>query len=170
MEINIARVGSIETTTIRDFSGGLNTVHDDLNMNTRYSKIETNVFNNINGTKAKRYGTKFLVDVKSYPQVEENYDTVPCKVTHIVTIPQDTIHNVAINDTITITSPAILAGSYTVTNVVSNTIVANFTQTVTETQWNEIVFTINNDSNSETTTTGVMSGQNLLLSKFNSHD
>lgn len=162
----MARVGSIETTTIRDFSGGLNTVHDDLNMNTRYSKIETNVFNNINGTKAKRYGTKFLVDVKSYPQVEENYDTVPCKVTHIVTIPQDTIHNVAINDTITITSPAILAGSYTVTNVVSNTIVANFTQTVTETQWNEIVFIINGDSNTETTTSGVLSGQNLLLSKF----
>ena len=162
----MARAGSIETTTIRDFGGGLNTVHDDLNMDTRYSKIETNVFNNINGTKAKRYGTKFLVDVKSYPQVEENYDTVPCKVTHIVTIPQDTIHNVAINDTITITSPAILAGTYTVTNVISNTIVVNFTQTVTETQWNEIVFTINSDSNSETTTSGVLSGQNLLLSKF----
>ncbi len=162
----MARAGSIETTTIRDFDGGLNTVRDDLNMDTRFSKIETNVFNNINGTKAKRYGTKFLVDVKSYPQVEENYDTVPCKVTHIVTIPQDTIHNVETSDTITITSPAILAGSYTVTNVISNTIVVNFTQTVTETQWNEIVFTINNDSNSETTTSGVLSGQNLLLSKF----
>lgn len=162
----MARAGSIETTTIRDFGGGLNTVHDDLNMETRYSKIETNVFNNINGTKAKRYGTKFLVDVKSYPQVTEHFNEVPCKVTHIVTIPQDTIHNVEANDTITITSPAILTGTYTVSSVVSNTIIIPITQTVTETQWNEIVFTINSDSNSETTTSGVLSGQNLLLTKF----
>ena len=163
----MATAGQLLTTTIREFSGGLNVVHDDLNMETRYSKIETNIYNNINGTKSKRYGTRFLVDVKSYPQVTEHFDTVPCKVTHIVTIPQDTIHNVAENDTITITSPAILAGTYTVSSVVSNTIVIPITATLTENQWNDIVFTINNDSNSETTTTGVLSSQNLLLSKFN---
>lgn len=162
----MARVGELETTTIREFSGGLNVVHDDLNMETRYSKIETNIFNNINGTKAKRYGTKFLVDVKEYDEITETFDTVPCKIIHKVTIPQDTIHNVVTGDTITITSPAILAGTYTVSNVASNTIVIQLSQTVTETEWTNIIFTINNDANSQTTTSGVLSGQNLLLTKF----
>lgn len=51
---------TLQTATIRDFSGGLNVVTDDLNMNTAYSTIETNVFNNINGTKSIRYGTKLF--------------------------------------------------------------------------------------------------------------
>lgn len=51
---------ALQTTTVRDFSGGLNVVTDDLNMSTAYSTIETNVYNNINGTKSVRYGTKFF--------------------------------------------------------------------------------------------------------------
>lgn len=53
---------SLQTTTIREFSGGLNVVTDDLNMDTSYSTIETNVFNNINGTKSVRYGTKMFAN------------------------------------------------------------------------------------------------------------
>ena len=35
----------LKTTTIREFDGGLNVVNDDLNMDKKYSTIETNVFN-----------------------------------------------------------------------------------------------------------------------------
>lgn len=68
--------GNLKTTTIREFDGGLNVVTDDLNMDRKYSTIETNVFNNINGTKAKRYGTKFLVDITKYPRVTEKFKVV----------------------------------------------------------------------------------------------
>ena len=51
---------ALQTATIRDFSGGLNVITDDLNMDSSYSTIETNVFNNINGTKSIRYGTKLF--------------------------------------------------------------------------------------------------------------
>lgn len=51
---------ALQTATIRDFSGGLNVITDDLNMDSSYSTIETNVFNNINGTKSIRYGTRFF--------------------------------------------------------------------------------------------------------------
>ena len=66
----------LRTTTIREFDGGLNVVNDDLNMDKKYSTIETNVFNNINGTKAKRYGTKFLLDLKSFPLVTETFNNI----------------------------------------------------------------------------------------------
>ena len=53
---------SLQTVTIREFDGGLNVVTDDLNMDTSYSTIETNVYNNINGTKSVRYGTKMFAN------------------------------------------------------------------------------------------------------------
>ena len=63
----------LRTTTIREFDGGLNVVNDDLNMDKRYSTVETNVFNNINGTKAKRYGTKFIQDIKNFPLQRDTF-------------------------------------------------------------------------------------------------
>lgn len=70
----------LKTTTIREFDGGLNVVNDDLNMDKKYSTIETNVFNNINGTKAKRYGTKFIKDIKNLPIQTDSYDDIKTKV------------------------------------------------------------------------------------------
>ena len=64
---------SLKTTTIREFDGGLNVVTDDLNMDKKYSTIEENVFNNLNGTKAKRYGTKFIKDVTKFPERTEHF-------------------------------------------------------------------------------------------------
>lgn len=61
----------LQTTTIREFDGGLNVVTNDLNMDKRYSVVEENVFNNINGTKSKRYGTKFLGDFSNVNIKEE---------------------------------------------------------------------------------------------------
>lgn len=55
---------ALQTATIRDFSGGLNVITDDLNMDSSYSTIETNVFNNINGTKSIRYGTRLFKKIE----------------------------------------------------------------------------------------------------------
>ena len=162
----MAQAGQLSTTTIREFTGGLNVVTDDLNMETRYSKIETNVFNNINGTKSKRYGTKFLVNVKNYPVVKETYDTVTNISKHILTIPQDTIHNVELNDTITISSPLELAGTYTVNLSSSVSFGIEFTGNTNNTSWNEIIFTINNEAKSQTTSSGLLSGTEILITKF----
>lgn len=63
----------LQTTTIREFDGGLNVVTNDLNMDKRYSVIEENVFNNINGTKSKRYGTKFLADFSNVNRKTEDF-------------------------------------------------------------------------------------------------
>lgn len=162
----MAQAGQLSTTTIREFTGGLNVVTDDLNMDTRYSKIETNVFNNINGTKSKRYGTKFLVNVKNYPVVKEFFDTVTNISKHILTIPQDTIHDVELNDTITITSPLELAGTYTVNLSSSVSFGIEFTGNTNNTSWNEIIFTINNEAKSQTTSSGLLSGTEILITKF----
>lgn len=66
----MGKYGVLETTTIRDFTGGLNVVTNDLNMSTNYSKVETNMFNNINGTKSKRYGTRLWTTINSDIVVE----------------------------------------------------------------------------------------------------
>lgn len=162
----MAQAGQLSTTTIREFSGGLNVVTDDLNMSTKYSKIETNVFNNINGTKSKRYGTQFLVNVKTFPEIEQTFDVVSNVSRHLITIPQDTIHDIAVSDTITITTPLVLAGTYTVTNSTSVSFSVDFTGTVSETSWNEITYTINGDSNSTTITSGILSSNKLIITKF----
>ena len=67
---------SLKTTTIRDFSGGLNVVNDDLNMDKKYSTIETNVFYSNQGNKAKRFGTKFLKNIKSYEEITEDFKII----------------------------------------------------------------------------------------------
>lgn len=123
--------GSIQTTTIREFDGGLNVVHDDLNMDTRYSTIETNVYNNINGTKAKRYGTKFFVDIKSYPQVEETFEICDIIIKNILTIPQDTNYRskIKLNDEITVIEPITIAGDYKVTRATNNNFDINISLT-----------------------------------------
>ena len=107
--------GSLLTTTIREFDGGLNVVNDDLNMDTRFSKVETNVYNNIDGTKSKRYGTKFFVDVKKYPVVEEIYDTCEVITTKMLKISQPSNKYIPVsNYKVSIISPTELAGDYLV--------------------------------------------------------
>lgn len=88
----------LKTTTIREFNGGLNVVNDDLNMSTKYSKIETNIFNSIDGTKAKRYGTKFLKDLKSYDIVEETFTNVELITIDYLTLLYDETLNASTSD------------------------------------------------------------------------
>lgn len=107
---------SLNVSTIREFDGGWDAVSSDLNMSTKYSKVENNVFYGISGAKQKRYGTKYFVDVTKYTELEETYENVVIEVNQFVKFAQDTVHNVEKGDTITIASPASIAGSYTVTN------------------------------------------------------
>lgn len=138
----------LQTTTIREFDGGLNVVHDDLNMNTRYSTIETNVYNNINGTKAKRYGTKYFTDVKKYAQVEETFDSCDVIVDKTLTILQDTIHNVALEDKISIKSPDNLIGDYTVSELFTGTFYVAREKQETDNESYDITYIINDNENS----------------------
>lgn len=54
------------TTTIRDFSGGLNVVDTDLNMKPKYAKTLDNIERGIDGTLSVRQGTKLFADVSTY--------------------------------------------------------------------------------------------------------
>lgn len=111
----MANFGSLLTTTIREFDGGLNVVNDDLNMDTRYSKVETNVYNNIDGSKSKRYGTKYFTDVKKYPVITEIYDTCPVVVTKLLKITQPSTGFIPVgNYKVHIIAPTELKGEYSV--------------------------------------------------------
>lgn len=111
----MAGFGSLLTTTIREFDGGLNVVNDDLNMDTKYSKVETNVYNNIDGTKSKRYGTKYFADIKSYEIVDEIYDSCEVIVTKMLRIKQPEKRYIPVsNFTLSIVAPEELIGDYTV--------------------------------------------------------
>ena len=90
----MANFESLKTTTLRDFSGGLDVVHDDLNMNSKYSKIERNMFLNIDGTKAKRYGTHYEFDLKGFNENEVYQGSGIFKQNKEVTIQQDTVHDI----------------------------------------------------------------------------
>ena len=94
--------GQLKTATIREFNGGLNVVQDDLNMETKYSKIEINMFNNINGTKSKRYGTRFLKDVKNYPEVENIFENCTHRIKKYMTLYNDNTMQLNIGDYITL--------------------------------------------------------------------
>lgn len=124
--------GSIRTTTIREFDGGLNVVHDDLNMSTSYSTIETNMFNSKSGTKSKRYGTKYFTDISkvvtktiscSYKVVEKTLDYFyRAGERYFQPESGDTVHfvNTKITETPTITS---ISGNYiTIANPTSQTL------------------------------------------------
>lgn len=107
--------GSLLTTTVRDFNGGLNIVNSDLNMDTKFSKVETNVFNNIDGTKSKRYGTKYYLDVKKFPIVEETFENCEVVTTKTLTIKQPQGNYVAVGIyKVNITAPESIVGEYKV--------------------------------------------------------
>lgn len=134
--------GSLLTTTIREFDGGLNIVNSDLNMATSYSKVETNVFNNIDGTKSKRYGTKYYLDVKKFSKVTETYASVPVETTKTLTIkqPENMYISVGIHK-ITITSPENLKGEYSVTFANSKEFQIHINSSITESSFAEVKYT-----------------------------
>lgn len=157
--------GSLLTTTIREFDGGLNVVNDDLNMDTRFSKVETNVYNNIDGTKSKRYGTKYFTDIKKYPIITEEFDSCEVVITKKLQIKQQTNSYIPVSNYIlSIISPAEIAGNYTVDFANSEYFEIKIPSTVASTSYDEVVYTYR--SNTEITATNCTITTQKLL-KFN---
>lgn len=139
--------GSLLTTVIREFDGGLDVVNDDLNMDTRFSKVETNVYNNIDGTKSKRYGTKYFVDVKKYPTVEEIYDSCDVIVTKLLRISQPSDRYIAYsNYKIKILSPVALAGEYSIEFANSSYFEIKISASYTDASVAELKYTYRSDT------------------------
>lgn len=61
---------------IHDFSGGLNVVDNDLNLTTKYSKVEENIITSEDGSKRIRYGTKKYIDLESMTPVVHHLTSV----------------------------------------------------------------------------------------------
>jgi hypothetical protein len=143
----MAGFGSLLTTTIREFDGGLNVVNDDLNMDTKYSKVETNVYNNIDGTKSKRYGTKYFTDVKKYEIVEEIYDNCEVVTTKMLKIKQPEKKYIPVsNFMVSIVSPEALVGDYLVEFANQEYFEIKIDSTFTGTSVSEITYTYRSET------------------------
>jgi hypothetical protein len=53
----------MSTTTVRDFSGGLNVVDDDHNLTSKFAVASKNIFRAIDGTLKLRYGTRYFATI-----------------------------------------------------------------------------------------------------------
>lgn len=150
----MANFESLKTTTLRDFSGGLDVVHDDLNMDSKYSKIERNMFLNIDGTKAKRYGTHYEFDLKGFNENEVYQGLGTFEQNKEVTIQQDTVHDINESSKIKIISPTELAGEYNIDHLWSASTFAYITinKTTTGTRYNTVTYQIGNKNSSGTYT------------------
>lgn len=109
------KFGELNVATIREFDGGWNTVSSDLNMSTKFSKVEDNMFYGISGTKQKRYGTRYICDLSIYNDIEEAWGEVTTETQNVATFSQEPKLVVAAYDTVTITEPETLKGTYRVT-------------------------------------------------------
>lgn len=162
--------GSLLTTVIREFDGGLDVVNDDLNMDTRFSKVETNVYNNIDGTKSKRYGTKYFVDVKKYPTVEEIYDSCDVIVTKLLRISQPSDRYIAYsNYKIKILSPIALAGEYSIEFANSSYFEIKIPASYSENSVAELKYTYRSDTEITATNCSI-STQSLLKFAYANHN
>lgn len=150
----MANFESLKTTTLRDFSGGLDVVHDDLNMDSKYSKIERNMFLNIDGTKAKRYGTHYEFDLKGFNENEVYQGLGTFEQNKEVTIQQDTVHDINESSKIKIISPTELAGEYNIDHLWSASTFAYITinKTTTGTRYDTVTYQIGNKNSSDTYT------------------
>ena len=150
----MANFESLKTTTLRDFSGGLDVVHDDLNMDSKYSKIERNMFLNIDGTKAKRYGTHYEFDLKGFNENEIYQGSGTFEQNKEVTIQQDTVHDINESSKIKIISPTELAGEYNIDHLWSASTFAYITinKTTTGTRYDTVTYQIGNKNSSGTYT------------------
>ena len=164
----MSNFGSLLTTTIREFDGGLNVVNDDLNMDTRFSKIENNVFNNIDGTKSKRYGTKYFTDVKKYDIVEEIYDECPVEVTKTLRMKQTKGNYIPVSSyVVDIISPKELVNKegYKVVYATEEYFDIIIDSSITTTSFSEIVYTYRSNTERKSQENTVTT---KTLMKFNS--
>ena len=57
----------LDSVTVRDFSGGLNVVDNQLNLKSKYATVLSNIHRAIDGTMAVRQGTKLFIDINDIP-------------------------------------------------------------------------------------------------------
>lgn len=163
--------GSLLTTTIREFDGGLNVVNSDLNMDTRYSKVETNIFNNVDGTKSKRYGTKFYLDVKKFPTVTETFNKCEVKTTKTLSIKQPSGSYVAVGSyKVSIISPSNIAGDYKVEFANTKNFQINLNESVTESSFSEVKYKYRTDVERSDTNCPVTSSKLLKFTVDEEHN
>lgn len=154
---------NMRVSTIREFDGGWNAVTSDLNLPTKYSIIENNVFYGISGAKQKRYGTKFFTNVKSYERIAETYNNINVESSKIITINQDTIHSVNVGNTITVTSPASLAGTYTVVKNYYTSFTVYTDKTELNSNYSDVVYKVNNNDKTSMTTSVHIVGNTITF-------
>ena len=146
------KFSNLLVSTIREFDGGWNTVTSDLNLPTKFSKTEENMFYGLSGTKQKRYGTRFVCDVTTYPNIEETWNTVTTTQQTLVTFAQKKELMVAAYDTVTITSPENIKGTYEVKQTSKDSFILDISKN-TPTVGTEITFYKNKrDTVTQTTT------------------
>ena len=126
------KFSNLSVSTIREFDGGWNTVTSDLNLPTKFSKTEENMFYGLSGTKQKRYGTRFVCDVTTYPDIEETWDTVTTTQQTLVTFTQKKELMVAAYDTVTITAPENIKGTYEVKQTSKDSFILDISQNTPE--------------------------------------
>lgn len=134
------KFGELNVATIREFDGGWNTVTSDLNLASRFSKVEENMYFGLSGNKQKRYGTELFTSAYNSETITEEYASVPIISTRELIIPQDTIHEYDVDDVIVVESPADLAGEYTIlANNYINFVVQN-TKTGLSSKYTEVSY------------------------------
>lgn len=132
--------GNMHVSTIREFDGGLNVVTSELNLSTKYSTVEDNMFYGISGSKQKRYGTKYFVDVSKYEDITETYENVEViedndnKFYLVFNFNDQNKNRLLRGHLITITEPASLAGTYIVKQSDLTDYRIDVTDVVSETQ------------------------------------
>jgi hypothetical protein len=63
---------TIETTTVRDFGGGLNVVDNDLNLSSRFAKVLKNMFRAPDGSVQVRWGTRLFANIRTVPSLSSD--------------------------------------------------------------------------------------------------
>lgn len=162
------RFEGLNVSTIREFDGGWNTVTSDLNLSTKFSKTEDNVFYGLSGTKQKRYGTKFVCDVTKYTDIEETWEEITTEQQVLVTFAQKSELTIAAYDTVTITLPEDLKGTYTVKQTNRDEFVLDM-QNKTVADDTEITF-YKNKRDTITQTTKSVSSVSKKLAHFSTKD
>ena len=162
------RFEGLNVSTIREFDGGWNTVTSDLNLSTKFSKTEDNVFYGLSGTKQKRYGTKFVCDVTKYTDIEETWEEITTEQQVLVTFAQKSELTIAAYDTVTITLPENLKGTYTVKQTNRDEFILDM-QNKTVVDDTEITF-YKNKRDTITQTTKSVSSVSKKLAHFSTKD
>ena len=75
------RKDALQTTTVRDFSGGLSVIDNELKLSSKYATMLDNVLRMPDGTNGVRWGTQFQLDVNDFGDTNGDLDEYPLSTT-----------------------------------------------------------------------------------------